>query len=160
MNFNIPGTNIVNHYMYLGSQICDNGTFVSEIKRRMGMAKDVMTSLNNIWKKRGIGIKTKIRLIRALIFSILLCGVETWTILAWERHWVDALEMWYWPRMLRIPRTTRRTNADSNPTPNKNSFVDHMPSADSLNETWKSDCRRGQGQKITRLINQQVGPIK
>lgn len=56
------------------------------------MAKDAMTRLNNIWKKRGIGIKTKIRLIRDLIFPIFPYWVETWTVLARERHWVDAFE--------------------------------------------------------------------
>ncbi|XP_049886587.1 uncharacterized protein LOC126381094 [Pectinophora gossypiella] len=108
---NIPGISIVDRYVYLGSQICNDGSCVPEIKRRIGMAKDAMTRLNNVWKKRGIGIKTKMRLIRALVFPIFLYGVETWTILARERQRIDALEMWCWRRMLRIPWTAKRTNA-------------------------------------------------
>lgn len=107
---NIPGINIVDQYIYLGSQICNDGSCVPEIKRRIGMAKDAMTRLNNIWKKRGIGIKTKIRLTRALVFPIFLYGVETWTILARERQRIDAFEMWCWRRLLRIPWTAKRTN--------------------------------------------------
>ena len=106
----IPGIQTVDHYIYLGSQICNDGSCVPEIKRRIGMARDAMARLKNIWGKRGISITTKMRLIRALIFPIFLYGVETWTILARERGRIDAFEMWCWRRMLRISWTAKRTN--------------------------------------------------
>ncbi|KAL0833060.1 hypothetical protein ABMA28_001173 [Loxostege sticticalis] len=106
----IPGVDIVEHNVYLGAQVNTNGSCVPEIKRRIGMTKDAMTRLNNIWKKRGISMNTKIRLVRALIFPIFLYGVETWTIRARERQRIDALEMWCWRCMMRIPWTAKRTN--------------------------------------------------
>ena len=63
-----------------------------------------------IWRNRAITINTKMRLLRLLVFPILLYGVETWTILSRERQRIDAFEMWCWRRMLRIPWTTKRTN--------------------------------------------------
>ncbi|CAH2233651.1 jg10619 [Pararge aegeria aegeria] len=95
---NIPSVDIVEDCIYLGSQICNDGSCVPEIKRRIAMAKSAMTRLGSIWKNRGITFNTKSRLVRALIFPIFMYGVETWTI--------NAREM----RMLRILWTAKRTN--------------------------------------------------
>lgn len=104
------GVDVVQNYIYLGSQICNDGSCEPEIRRRIAMAKDAMTRLNGLWKNRGITNTTKMRLVRALIFPIFLYGVETWTIKARERQRIDAFEMWCWRRMLRIPWTAKRTN--------------------------------------------------
>ncbi|CAH2260598.1 jg18276 [Pararge aegeria aegeria] len=70
-----------------------------------------MSQLHRTWKDRNISIKTKVRLVRALIFPIFTYAAETWTIKAADRQRIDAFEMWCWRRMLRIPWTARRTNA-------------------------------------------------
>ncbi|XP_063537549.1 uncharacterized protein LOC134746908 [Cydia strobilella] len=98
----VPGVDIVDHYVYLGALIYDDGDCVPEIKRRIGLAKEAMTRLNVIWKKRGITSATKTRLVRALVFPIFLYGVETWTIRARERQRIDAFEMWCWRRVPKI----------------------------------------------------------
>lgn len=95
---------------YLGSNISNEGSCVPEIKRRIAMAKDAMTRLQNIWKNRGISFKTKARLVRALVFLIFLHRVETWTIQTRVRQRIDAFEMWCFRRILRIPWTAKRTN--------------------------------------------------
>lgn len=74
------------------------------------MAKGAMGKLTKVWKDRNITKNTKARLVRTLIFSIFLYGVETWTIKESERKKIDAFEMWCWRRMLRIPWTAKRAN--------------------------------------------------
>lgn len=106
----IQGIDKVDNFIYLGAQINSDGSSVPEIKRRIAMAKDAMTRLQVIWKNRSLGFRTKMRLVRALVFPIFMYGVETWTILARERHRIDAFEMWCWRRMLGIPWTAKRTN--------------------------------------------------
>lgn len=100
----------VEQFQYLGSVITNKGSSEPEIRRRIGMAKSAMTQLNKIWKDRNITRRTKIHLIRTLVFSIFLYGAETWTIKATDRHRIDAFEMWVWRRLLRIPWTAHRTN--------------------------------------------------
>lgn len=101
---------LVDSFIYLGSTITNNGNCESEIRRRIGMAKTAMSRLTKIWKDRSISQKTKIRLVRTLVFSIFLYGAETWTLRANERQKIDAFEMWCWRRMLRISWTVHRTN--------------------------------------------------
>ena len=74
------------------------------------MAKGAMSNLNTIWKSRNIHLSTKIRLVKSLVFSIFLYGAETWTMKSRERARIDALEMWCWRRLLRVPWTAHRTN--------------------------------------------------
>ncbi|CAH2107939.1 unnamed protein product [Euphydryas editha] len=101
---------IVENFIYLGSNICNNGSCEGEIRRRIGMAKSAMSQLQRIWRDRKISIKTKIKLVRTLIFSIFLYGAETWTIKSADRNRIDAFEMWCWRKMLQIPWTAHRTN--------------------------------------------------
>ncbi|XP_039762480.1 uncharacterized protein LOC120635528 [Pararge aegeria] len=107
---NIPSVDIVEDYIYLGSQIYNDGSGVPDIKRRIAMAKSAMIRVGSIWKNRGITFNTKSRLVRALIFPIFMYGAETWTIKAGERQRIDAFEIWCWRRMLRIPWTAKRTS--------------------------------------------------
>lgn len=74
------------------------------------MTKGAMSKLYKIWKDRNISNTTKKRLVQSLVFSIFLYGTESWTIRSSERKRIDALEMWCWRRMLRIPWTAKRTN--------------------------------------------------
>lgn len=101
---------IVDHFVYLGSSISNNGSCEKEIRRRIGMAKNAMSRLDRIWKNRTISHKTKTTLVNSLVFSIFLYGAETWTLKAKDRQRVDAFEMWCWRKLLRIPWTAHRTN--------------------------------------------------
>lgn len=100
----------VTQFQYLGSLITNKGSSEPEIRRRIGMAKSAMTQLSKIWRDRNITHRTKIHLVRTLVFSIALYSAETWTFKAADRQRIDAFEMWCWRRMLRIPWTAHRTN--------------------------------------------------
>jgi hypothetical protein len=103
------GLEVVHDFIYLGSCVSDCGRCDAEVRRRI--AKSAMTKLEKIWKDRAITWTTKMRLVRSLVFSICLYGVETWTLRANERKRLDAFEMWCWRRMTRTPWTARRSNA-------------------------------------------------
>ena len=80
-----------------------------EIKRRLFLGRKVMTNLDSILKSRGISLKTKVCLVKAMVFSVVMYGCESWTIKKAE-HWrIDAFELWCWRRLLRVPWTTRRS---------------------------------------------------
>lgn len=100
----------VEEFIYLGSLISNSGNCEKEIGRRIGMAKSAMTSLDKIWKDRNIRRVTKMRLVRTLVFSIFLYGVETWCLRKKERKKIEAFEMYCWRKLLRIPWTAMRTN--------------------------------------------------
>ncbi len=101
---------VVDNFIYLGSNISNNGSCEREVRRRIGMAKGAMTQLGKIWHDRNISTRTKTRLVRTLVFSIFCYGAETWSLRAADRKRIDAFEMWCWRRMLRIPWTAFRTN--------------------------------------------------
>ncbi len=106
----IAGVEVVTHFTYLGSEIDNNGGCEKEVNRRVQMARNAMVKLNKIWRDRAITKRTKIRLVRTLVFSIFLYGAETWAVRQKERKKIDSFEMWCWRRMLRIPWTAKRTN--------------------------------------------------
>ncbi|KAL0838884.1 hypothetical protein ABMA28_016906 [Loxostege sticticalis] len=101
---------IVEDFVYLGSSISNKGGTEGEIRRRIGMAKSAMTQLEKVWKDRNVLNKTKIYIVRTLVFPIFLYGAESWTIKMADRRRIDAFEMWCWRRLLRIPWTAHRTN--------------------------------------------------
>lgn len=101
---------IVDSFVYLGSTISNKGGSEIEIRRRIGMAKSAMSQLDKIWKDRNVLKKTKIYIIRTLVFPIFLYGAESWTLKTADRKRIDAFEMFCWRRMLRIPWTAHRTN--------------------------------------------------
>ena len=85
-------------------------TCIHEIKRCLLLEKNVMTNLDNILKSRDITLPTKVRLVKAFVFSVVMYGCESWTIKKAE-HWrTDVFELWCWRRLLRVPWTTRRSN--------------------------------------------------
>lgn len=106
----LDGYEKVKEFVYLGSLITSDGSCTNEIRRRAGMAKSAMANLDKIWRNRGIRRSTKVRLVRALVFSIFLYGAETWSIRSSDSSKIDAFEMWCWRRLLRIPWTAMRTN--------------------------------------------------
>ena len=81
-----------------------------EIKRRLLLGRKVMTNLDSIFKSRDITLPTKVRLVKAMVFPIVRCGCESWTIKKAERRRIDAFELWCWRRLLRVPWTARRSN--------------------------------------------------
>ena len=81
-----------------------------EIKRRLLLGRKVMTNLDSILKSRDITFPTKVHLVKAMVFPVVMCGCESWTVKKAERWRIDAFELWCWRRLLRIPWTARRSN--------------------------------------------------
>ena len=97
-------------FIFLGSKITADGDCNHEIKRRLLLGREVMTNLDSILKSRDISLPTKIRLLKAMVFPVVMYGYESWTIKKSERQRIDAFELWYWRRLLRVPWTARRLN--------------------------------------------------
>jgi hypothetical protein len=94
-------------FIFLGSTIAGDGDYNHEIKRRL--LKKVMTNPDSILKSRDITLPTKVHLVKALIFPVVMYGCESWTIKKAERQRIDAFELWCWKRFLRVPWTARRS---------------------------------------------------
>ena len=94
----------------LGSKITVDGDCSHEIKRCLLLGRKVMTKLDSILKSRDITLPTKVRLVKAMVFPVVMYGCESWTIKKAERQRIDAFEMWCWRRLLRVPWTARRSN--------------------------------------------------
>ena len=96
--------------IFLGSKITADGNFSHEIKRCLLLGRKVMTNIDSILKSRDITLPTKICLVKAMAFPVVMYGCESWTIKKAE-HWrIDAFELWCWKRLLRVPWTARRSN--------------------------------------------------
>ena len=93
-----------------GSKITADGDCSHEIKRRLLLGRKAMTNLDRILKSRDITLPTKIHLVKAMVFPVVLYGCESWTIKKAECRRIDALELWCWRRLLRVPWTVRRSN--------------------------------------------------
>ena len=96
-------------FIFLGPQITADGDCSHEIKRHLLLGRKVMTTLDSILKSRDITLSTKICLIKAMVFLVVMYGCESWTIKKAERR-IDAFELWCWRRPLRVSWTTRRSN--------------------------------------------------
>ena len=97
-------------FIFLGSKITANGDCSHEIKRCLLLGRKVMANLDSILKSRDITLLTTIRLVKAMIFPVVMYGCESWIIKKAE-HWIiDAFELWCWRRLLRVPWTARRSN--------------------------------------------------
>ena len=101
---------IVSDFIFLGSKITTDGDCSHEIKRRLLLGRKVMTSLDSILKSREITLPTKVCLVKAMVFPVVMYGCESWTIKKAECRRIDAFELWCWRRLLRIPWTARRSN--------------------------------------------------
>ena len=93
-----------------GSKITADGDCSHEIKRRLLLGKKVMTNLDSILKSRDITLPTKVRLVKAMVFPVVMYGCESWTVKKAELQRIDAFELWCWRRLLRVPWTARRSN--------------------------------------------------
>ena len=100
----------VRDFIFFGSKITADDDCSHEIKRRLLLGRKVMTSLGSIFKSRDIALLTKVRLVKAMVFPVVMYGCESWTVKKAE-HWrSDAFELWCWRRLLRVPWTARRSN--------------------------------------------------
>ena len=100
----------VTDFIFLGSKITTDGDCSHEIKRCLLLGRKVMTNLDSILKSRDITLPTKVRLVKAMVFPVVMYGCELWTIKKAEHRRMDAFELWCWRRLLRVPWTARRSN--------------------------------------------------
>ena len=100
----------VSDFILGGSKITADGGCSHEIKRRLLLGRKVMNNLDSIFKSRDITLPTKVRLVKAMVFPIVIYGCESWTVKKAERRRIDAFELWCWRRLLRVPWTARRSN--------------------------------------------------
>ena len=100
----------VSDFIFLGSKITADGDCSHEIKRRLPFGRKVMTNLDSIFKSRHITLPTKVRLVKAMVFPVVMYGCESWTVKTAEHGRIDAFELWCWRRLLRVPWTARRSN--------------------------------------------------
>ena len=96
--------------IFLGSKIAAYGDCSHEIKRCLLLGRKAMTNLDNILKSRDITLPTKVRLVKAMVFPVVMYGCESWTVKKAERRGIDAFELWCWRRLLRVPWTAGRSN--------------------------------------------------
>ena len=97
-------------FIFGGSKITADGDCNHEIKRRLLLGRKVMTNLDSILKNRDITLPTKVRLVKAMVFPVVMYGCESWTIKKAECQIIDAFQQWCWRRHLRVPWTARRSN--------------------------------------------------
>ena len=100
----------VSDFIFLGSKITAGGDCSHEIKRRLLLARKVMTNLDSIFKSRDITWPTKVYLVKAMVFPVVMYGCESWTVKEAEYQKIDAFEVWCCRRLLRVPWTARRSN--------------------------------------------------
>ena len=97
-------------FIFLGSKITADGDCCHEIKRCLLLGRKVMTSLDSIFNSRDITLPTNVRLVKAMASPMVMYGCESWTVKKAERRRIDAVELWCWRRLLRVPWTARRSN--------------------------------------------------
>ena len=100
----------VTDFIFLGSKITSDGDCSHEIKKHLLLGRKVMTNLDSILRSRDINLPTKVHLVKAMVFPVVMYGCESWTIKKAERRRIDVFELWCWRRLLRVPWTARRSN--------------------------------------------------
>src|SRR5574337_125410 len=100
----------VSDFIFLGSKITTDGDCSHEINRRLLLGRKVMTNLDSIFKSRDITLPTKICLVKAMVFPVVMYGCESWTVKKTECQRIDAFELWCWRRLLRVPWSARGSN--------------------------------------------------
>ena len=100
----------VSDFIFWGSKTTADGDCSHEIKRCLLLGRKVMTNLDSILKSRDITLPAKVRLVKAMVFPVVMYGCESWTVKKTERQRIDAFELWCWRRLLRVPWTTKRSN--------------------------------------------------
>ena len=100
----------VTDFIFLGSKITADDDCSHEIKRRLLLGRKAMTNLGSVLKSRDITLLTKVCLVKAMVFPVIVYGCESWTVKKAEHQRIDAFELWCWRRLLRVPWTARRSN--------------------------------------------------
>ena len=100
----------VKKFIFLGSKITADGNCSPEIKSRLLLGRKAMTNIDSILKSRDITLPKKVRLVKAIVFPVVMYGYESWTVKKAEHRRTDAFELWCWRRLLRVPWTVRRSN--------------------------------------------------
>ena len=100
----------VSDFIFWSSKITADGDCGHEIKRHLLLGRKVMTNLDSIFKSRDITLPTKVHLVEAMVFPVVMYGCESWTVKKAECRRIDAFELWFWRRLLQAPWTTRRSN--------------------------------------------------
>ena len=100
----------VSDFIFLGSKITADDDYSHEIKRRLLLGRKVVTNLDSIFKSRDITLPTKVHLVKAMVFPVVIYGCEIWTVKKVEHRRTDAFELWCWRRLLRVPWSARRSN--------------------------------------------------
>ena len=149
-------------FIFLGSKITVDGDCSHEIKRCLLLGRKAMTNLDSILKSRDITLPTKVCLVKAMVFPVVMYGCERWTIKKAEHRRIDAFELWCWRKLLRVPWTARRSNQSISPEYSleglmlklKLQYFGHlMRRADSLEKTLmlrKIEGRRRRGRQRMR----------
>ena len=97
-------------FIFLGSKITADGDSSHEMKRRLFLGRKAMINLDSLLKSRDITLLTKVHIVKAMVFPVVMYRCESWTIKKAESQRIDALELWCWRRLLRVPWTARRSN--------------------------------------------------
>ena len=97
-------------FIFLGSKVIEDGDCSHEIKRHLLLGRKAVTNLDSILKTRDITLPTKVHLVKAMVFPVVMYGCESWTIKKAKHRRIDAFELWCWRRLLRVPWTARRSN--------------------------------------------------
>ena len=100
----------VSDFIFGGSKITADGDCSHEIKRRLPLGRKVMTNLDSVFKSRDITLPTKVCLVKAMVFPVIMYGCESWTVKKAERRRIDAFELWCWRRLLRVPWIAKRSS--------------------------------------------------
>ena len=111
-SWQIDGETVVTvaDFIFLGSKITADGDCSHEIKRHLLLGRKVMTNLDSIFKSRDLTLPTKVRLVKAMVFPVVMYGCKSWTVKKAECWKIDIFELWCWRRLLRVPWTARRSN--------------------------------------------------
>ena len=99
----------VSDFIFGGSEITADGVCSHEIKRHLLLGRKAMINLDSIFKSRDISLSTKVHLVKAMVFPVVMYGCESWTVKKAEHGRIDAFELWCWRRLLRVPWTARRS---------------------------------------------------
>ena len=122
------GNNGNSDFIFLGSKITADGDYSHDIKKHLLLGRNTMTNLDSILKSRDITLPTKVLLVKAMVFPVVMYGCKSWSIKIAENQWIDAFELWFWRRLLRVPWTAKRSI---------NQFQRKLV----LNIHWKAWCR-------------------
>ena len=101
---------VMTGFLFLGSKITADGDCSHEVRRRLLLDRKAMTNLDSMLKSRDIILLTKVHMVKAMVFPVVTCGCESWTIKKAEHQRIDTFELWCWRRLLKVPWTARKSN--------------------------------------------------